>query len=219
MSMGRFVNPENKAFRAAIKSEIYVDKSMLLDYTNKVLGTTQAFICNSRPRRFGKSITADMLTAYYSIGCNSSEIFDKLAISSTDNYEKNLNKYNVIHLDIQWCIEPAGKPENVISFITQNIISELRELYPAVLKPDITSLPDSLSRINFATGSQFIIIIDEWDVFIRDSYISLVFHVSSSLTSLRFNNSDAIMIFLFPVFTINCVLQDPMKYTLLSILA
>jgi len=51
------------------------------------------------------------------------------------------------------------------------------------------------------------------------SYISLVFHVSSSLTSLRFNNSDAIMIFLFPVFTINCVLQDPMKYTLLSILA
>lgn len=166
--MGRFVNPENKAFRAAIKSEIYVDKSMLLDYTNKVLGTTQAFICNSRPRRFGKSITADMLTAYYSIGCNSSEIFDKLAISSTDNYEKNLNKYNVIHLDIQWCIEPAGKPENVISFITQNIISELRELYPAVLKPDITSLPDSLSRINFATGSQFIIIIDEWDVFIRD---------------------------------------------------
>lgn len=109
-----------------------------------------------------------MLTAYYSIGCNSSEIFDKLAISSTDNYEKNLNKYNVIHLDIQWCIEPAGKPENVISFITQNIISELRELYPAVLKPDITSLPDSLSRINFATGSQFIIIIDEWDVFIRD---------------------------------------------------
>ena len=168
MSMGRFVNPENKAFRAAIKSEIYVDKSMLLDYTNKVLGTTQAFICNSRPRRFGKSITADMLTAYYSIGCNSSEIFDKLAISSTDNYEKNLNKYNVIHLDIQWCIEPAGKPENVISFITQNIISELRELYPAVLKPDITSLPDSLSRINFATGSQFIIIIDEWDVFIRD---------------------------------------------------
>ena len=166
--MGRFVNPENKAFRAAIKSEIYVDKSMLLDYTNKVLGTTQAFICNSRPRRFGKSITADMLTAYYSIGCNSTEIFDKLAISSTDNYEKNLNKYNVIHLDIQWCIEPAGKPENVISFITQNIISELRELYPAVLKPDITSLPDSLSRINFATGSQFIIIIDEWDVFIRD---------------------------------------------------
>ena len=168
MSMGRFVNPENKAFKAAIKSEIYVDKSMLLDYTNKVLGTTQAFICNSRPRRFGKSITADMLTAYYSIGCNSSEIFDKLAISSTDNYAKNLNKYNVIHLDIQWCIEPAGKPENVISFITQNTISELRELYPDILKPDITSLPDALSRINFATGSQFIIIINEWDVFIRD---------------------------------------------------
>ena len=166
--MGRFVNPGNNAFQAAIKSEIYVDKSMLIDYTNKVLGTTQAFICNSRPRRFGKSITADMLTAYYSVGCDSSAIFDKLAISSTNNFEKNLNRYNVIHLDIQWCIEPAGGVQNVISFIKQNTIFELRELYPDILTSDITSLPDALSRINLETKAQFIIIIDEWDVLIRD---------------------------------------------------
>ena len=166
--MGRFVNPGNSAFMAAIRSEIYVDKSMLLDYTNKVLGTTQAFICNSRPRRFGKSITADMLTAYYSIGCDSTGIFDNLSISSTDNYQKHLNNYNVIHLDVQWCMEPAKKPENVISFITQSTLSELNQLYPDILTSDITSLPDALSRINLATSSQFIIIIDEWDVLIRD---------------------------------------------------
>ena len=62
--MGRFLNPDNTAFQTALNSEIYIDKTELLTYTNKVIGTKQAFICNSRPRRFGKSITADMLTAY-----------------------------------------------------------------------------------------------------------------------------------------------------------
>ena len=66
--MGRFVNPDNSAFQVALNSEIYVDKTELITYTNKVLNTKQALICNSRPRRFGKSITADMLTAYYSKG-------------------------------------------------------------------------------------------------------------------------------------------------------
>ena len=69
--MGVFVNPGNEAFAVALNSEIYVDKTELLTYTNKVMNTLQGYICNSRPRRFGKSITANMLTAYYSKGCDS----------------------------------------------------------------------------------------------------------------------------------------------------
>ena len=64
--MGRFVNPDNSAFQVALNSRIYVDKTGLLEYTNTVLDTMDAYICNSRPRRFGKSVTVDMLTAYYS---------------------------------------------------------------------------------------------------------------------------------------------------------
>ena len=66
--MGIFVNPGNGAFQVAVNSEIYVDKTGLLTYTNKVMNTLQGYICNSRPRRFGKSIAANMLTAYYSRG-------------------------------------------------------------------------------------------------------------------------------------------------------
>lgn len=77
------------------------------------------FICNSRPRRFGKSITANMLTAYYSKGCDSKEIFTDLKIGSMESFEKNINTYNVIHFDIQWCIEPAGGSEQVVSYITK----------------------------------------------------------------------------------------------------
>lgn len=64
-----------------------------------------------------------MMTAYYSKGCDSKQMFSKLKISKKDSYEENLNKYDVIHFDVQWCIEPAGSVENVVSFITENVIN------------------------------------------------------------------------------------------------
>lgn len=166
--MGRFVNPDNSAFEVALNSRIYIDKTGLLKYTNEVIDTNEAFICNSRPRRFGKSITANMLTAYYSKGCNSEKMFSQLEINQSPDFRKHLNQYDVIHIDIQWCIEPARGPEHVISFLSKNIIDELNELYPNILSKDIHSLPDALSRINSSIKKKFIVIIDEWDVLIRD---------------------------------------------------
>ena len=166
--MGTFVNPDNGAFQVALNSEIYVDKTGLIAYTNKVMNTLQGYICNSRPRRFGKSITANMLTAYYSKGCSSKEMFAKLAISKSADFAKHLNKYDVIHLDIQWCLEPAGSPERIVTYITEKTIQELKEYYPNEVGDNTTSLPEALARINTLTGRKFIIIIDEWDVLIRD---------------------------------------------------
>ena len=100
--VGVFVNPDNSAFQVALNSEIYVDKSGLIQYTNKVLNTLQSYICNSRPRRFGKSITANMLTAYYSKGCDSEAMFAGLEISESADFKKHLNKCDVIHIDVQW---------------------------------------------------------------------------------------------------------------------
>ena len=166
--MGMFVNPDNSAFQVALNSEIYVDKTGMLEYTNKVINTLQGYICNSRPRRFGKSVTANMLAAYYSKGCDSREMFSTLKISESIGFEKNINKYDVIHIDIQWCIEPAGGSENVVSYITEKTICELREYYPNELSKKIKSLPEALSVINSMNGTKFIIIIDEWDIIIRD---------------------------------------------------
>ena len=96
------MNPGNGAFQVALNSKIYVDKTGLLDYTNSVLGTTDAYICNSRPRRFGKSYAANMLAAYYSKGCDSEKMFSELDIAKTENFALHLNKYDVIHIDVQW---------------------------------------------------------------------------------------------------------------------
>ena len=166
--MGRFVNPDNSAFQVALNSPIYVDKTGLLEYTNSVLNTTEAYICNSRPRRFGKSYAANMLAAYYSKGCNSEEMFSGLDISRESDFKTHLNKYDVIHLDIQWFLANCDNVDNVVAFITKSVQAELREIYPGVLPEEETSLSESLSRIKNIVGQKFIIIIDEWDVLIRD---------------------------------------------------
>ena len=166
--MGRFVNPDNSAFQVALNSPIYVDKTGLLEYTNSVLNTTEAYICNSRPRRFGKSYAANMLAAYYSKGCNSEEMFSGLDISRESDFKTHLNKYDVIHLDIQWFLANCDNVDNVVAFITKSVQAELREIYPGVLPEEEISLSESLSRIKNIVGQKFIIIIDEWDVLIRD---------------------------------------------------
>ena len=96
-----FVNPDNSAFQVALNSEIYVDKTGMLEYTNKVMNTLQGYICNSRPRRFGKSVTANMLAAYYSKGCDSREMFSTLKISESIGFKKNINKKNIIRFRSQ----------------------------------------------------------------------------------------------------------------------
>ena len=148
--MGLFVNPDNSAFQTALNAKIYVDKTGLINYTNSVLESTDAFICNSRPRRFGKSVTADMLTAYYSRGCDSRKMFSELEIAQSKNFRKYLNQYDVIHFDVQWCMEPAGGAKKVVSFIASSVLAELREIYPDTISEHITSLPEALSIIHVA---------------------------------------------------------------------
>ena len=170
--MGRFVNPDNSAFQVALNSRIYVDKTGLIEYTNSVLNTSEAYICNSRPRRFGKSYAANMLAAYYSKGADSEKMFSELEISKSPDFKTHLNKYDVIHIDIQWFLVNCEDSNQVMSYITKSILDELRDIYPNVLLQENTMLPDALSRIKDITGQKFIIIIDEWDVLIRDGEVN-----------------------------------------------
>ena len=135
---------------------------------NDILDSTDAYICNSRPRRFGKSYAANMLAAYYSKGAESEEMFAGLEIGETADFKKYLNKYDVIHIDVQWFLTNCEEADNVVAYITKMVLDELREVYPEILSPEVVSLPDGLSRVKNRTGQKFIIIIDEWDVLIRD---------------------------------------------------
>ena len=166
--MGIYVNKGNTGFRRAVQSKIYVDKTGLLEYTNEVLGTEQSCICVSRPRRFGKSITAGMIAAYYDKSCDSRELFNSYRIAKADSYEKYLNQYTVIHLDITM-FTTQEKVSSVTDCINEQVTDELREIYPDILNSERRNLPYALAEINDKTGERFVIIIDEWDAIFRES--------------------------------------------------
>ena len=137
--MGRFVNPDNSAFQVAFNSRIYVDKTGLIEYTNSVLDTTNAYICNSRPRRFVKSYAANRLAAYYSKGADSEQTFSGLQISREADFKKHLNKYDVIRVTLEHnCIIKKHKIQRlpqvsrlrhfaVCTKNTENILEKERE--------------------------------------------------------------------------------------------
>ncbi len=172
--MGIYLNPGNEQFTVSINSDLYVDKTELIKYTNSRIGKDRPLICSSRPRRFGKTMAVTMLSAYYSKGCQSEKLFAGLKISQNELFKVHLNKYNVIFLDIQWMYGNAlvemkrNSSVMVVSYIQEQVISELRKEYPeCVLDTDI-SLPTVLAKINANTKEQFIIMIDEWDCLFRE---------------------------------------------------
>lgn len=99
--MGFYLNPGNKGFWESTRSKIYVDKTGLITCTNGLINTKEKFVCVSRPRRFGKSMTLEMLAAYYSCGCNSADLFRGLKIENDDTFPEHLNRYDVIFLNMQ----------------------------------------------------------------------------------------------------------------------
>ncbi|WP_044976633.1 AAA family ATPase [Ruminococcus sp. HUN007] len=165
--MGIYLNPGNGLFEMSVNSDIYVDKSMLIDLTNSVIRTDERHICISRPRRFGKSMAANMLSAYYSRGCDSRELFRNLRISETENFEKHRNKYNVIRLDIRSYISANEDPLKIKENITEDILYEISEEYPDIKMPPRNTLEKALATVYIKTGIPFVFIIDEWDSVFR----------------------------------------------------
>ncbi len=165
--MGIYLNPGNDLFRQAVNSEIYVDKSMLIQLTNNVLDTSDRHLCVSRPRRFGKSMAANMLSAYYSRGCDSRELFSILKISSDADFERHLNKYNVIKIDMRTFAEQAENASEMKQLITEDVLYELSEEYPDIKMPPRITLEKALATIFNKTDIPFVFIIDEWDCVFR----------------------------------------------------
>ena len=167
--MGIYLNPGNEGFRTSLRSKIYVDKTELIAYTNDVFDTEQKFICVSRPRRFGKTMAAKMLTAYYSCGCDSREIFQGLEITKHPSFDQHLNQYNVIFLNIQDFLSMAsGDVSNAIALLQKRVLRELRKSYPDFIEPEEVWLTNAFSDIASSTGKGFIFIVDEWDCIFRE---------------------------------------------------
>lgn len=172
--MGIYLNPGNEAFRECVTDELYVDKTELIAHINSKLNKSRLkYVCVSRPRRFGKSMAADMLVAYYGKNCDSRELFDGRKIAKAETYDAHLNRHNVIRLDIQRFLFQNSHCDIFIDEIQRLVIRELEAVYGKDFlceeMPDSFQygLPGVLSQVHARTGEKFIFIIDEWDCVFR----------------------------------------------------
>ena len=165
--MGKYLNAGNKAFSEAVHSEIYVDKTELIRLTNQALGTLQKYICVSRPRRFGKSITADMLTAYYSAGCRSAELFAPYKIAAAESFSTHLNQYNVLHLNMTEFISHGDDMHSVLDYLRRRVLREFQKAFGDVDCFDWNDLTAVISDVYEEKNVPFVFIIDEWDCVLR----------------------------------------------------
>ncbi|MBR1709140.1 MAG: AAA family ATPase [Clostridia bacterium] len=163
--MGIYLNPGNSGFASIVKSD-YVDKTGLISIINSTMETEKKFICVSRPRRFGKSFAAQMLCAYYDKTCDSHELFSGYHISEDANYEKKLNQYDVIYLDMTSFLGKTS-PQKLVEFVQDRLISEIQRTYERVGING--TLEEVLAHTADHTGNKFIMIIDEWDAPLRET--------------------------------------------------
>ena len=166
--MGIYLNPGNNKFKRAVNSDIYVDKTGLIKYTNSIVNTLQSCVCVSRPRRFGKSMAADMLTAYYSKGCDSRELFSGLEIAKDESFEEHLNKYDTIFLNMQEFLSRSSNVKALLERVEGKVIRELKKQYPDVELYDENDLAETMQDIFAESECPFIVIIDEWDCISRE---------------------------------------------------
>lgn len=166
--MGIYLNPGNNKFKRAVNSDIYVDKTGLIKYTNSIVDTLQSCVCVSRPRRFGKSMAADMLTAYYSKGCDSRELFSGLEIAKDESFEEHLNKYDTIFLNMQEFLSRSSNVKELLERVEGKVIRELKKQYPDVELYDENDLAETMQDIFAESECLFIVIIDEWDCIFRE---------------------------------------------------
>lgn len=166
--MGIYLNPGYENFREALSAPVYVDKSMMLDTLNRFMEQGNKYICVSRPRRFGKTLTQNMMAAYYSRGCDAENLFRDLEISGTERYEKYRNQLHVIQIDMNSEYQGAEIKENALKNLIRKIKSEFRQQFPDILFDPEDTLPDMMLRVYAERRETFAVLIDEYDVLIRE---------------------------------------------------
>ncbi len=174
--MGTYFNPGKQSYEMAVNSEIFVDKTEMIQYLNSVVNTQQRFVSVSRPRRFGKTMAADMICSYYSREANSRDLFSERKIAKTapvrtgNNeipWDGMLGEFDVIRLVMTDFMDDCDSVQDMLNYLTEEVVEELRDAFPDVNFESKITLRNVLNKIYGKTGRQFVIVIDEWDAVFR----------------------------------------------------
>lgn len=166
--MGYLLNPGADVFHMDRSGEFYVDKSGLFSYLNRVIRTPERFVCVSRPRRFGKSMAANMVGAYYDRSVDAAVEFTGLEASRAPEFEAYRNRFDVVRINMQDMLSASSNVEGLISYTTRLLVRDIKTMYPHVDLFDINNLASCINDTYVQTGTQFVIVIDEWDCVMRE---------------------------------------------------
>ena len=167
--MSFYLNKNNDKFISYYNDDIFIDKSLLIDVTNKSINIERKkYMCITRPRRFGKTMALSMLNAYYSKGCDSKSIFDKLNIANDSTYLEHLNKHNVIWIDMANLYADTIDKNTFVEKLASEIMDDLKHAYPDILTNSFDTLRKCFNELNSKLNERFIFLIDEWDVIFRE---------------------------------------------------
>ena len=166
--MSLYLN-RNEDFSNYVNDTIFIDKSNLITITNNnIRKPSSKFMCITRPRRFGKTMVLSMLNAYYSKGCDSAALFDKLNIASDSSYLEHLNEHNVIWIDMASLYTDIRDKNTFVEELSNEIMDDLKKAYPDVLTDSQDTLRKCFNELNSKLNERFIFLIDEWDVIYRE---------------------------------------------------
>ena len=168
-AMGIYLNPGNGMFQRTLNGRFYVDKTGIASFMNERVNTPEMFVCVSRPRRFGKSVDADMLVAYYTRGADSRAQFEGLAVSRDPGFERHLNAHDVIKIDMMHVLALADGAARIPEAVSAEVMPELRAAWPGVVPDYVPSMAKALD-LAFAAGATdgVVFVIDEWDCVMRE---------------------------------------------------
>ena len=167
--MGTYVNPQSESMERAVRSEIYMDKTGLLKILNKSIGSEKCYFAVSRARRFGKSMAAGMIDAYYSRGCDSRELFSPYEIAKDPDFETYLNKFNVLHFDVASFLNEGEDINDTIKRMDQDLLEDMISEFPVLMEAVPRTTAKAMAAVYLKEKIRFVVIIDEYDCIIRDA--------------------------------------------------
>ena len=174
--MGTYLNPNKAAFQMAVNSEIFVDKTVMIQYLNSIINTQQRFVSVSRPRRFGKTMAADMICAYYDRQAETHNLFERKKLAECSSicvgeqeihWDTYLDKFDVIRIVMTDFMDECETVKDMLQYLTEEVSEELFEAYPDIQVTNKIKLRPIMNKIFNKTGRQFVVVIDEWDAIFR----------------------------------------------------
>ena len=172
--MGTYLNPGKESYQMAVNSNIFVDKSGMILYLNSLINTQQRFVSVSRPRRFGKTMAADMVCAYYDREADSRELFQGLKLARNggadgqQGWDAYLGGFDVIRIVMTKFFKSRITVEKALGKMQRMVVRDFKRLYPDVDYFDENDLIQTIEDVYSQNGRQVIIVIDEWDAIFRE---------------------------------------------------